>query len=127
MAESKLEKMMLAEKETLTKRREEIIAELATVDGELNKILRYFGEAPAPARTRATSSNASKAPRGENLARIKEILAKTPDGMKRDDVLRGLGVKGDKKAESAISQALMNAKKNKHIGYDENTKKYLAA
>jgi hypothetical protein len=93
----------------LDKRQKTLDEERITIKRELAAVTAYEtaknGRAPRPA------SGASRTPRGAKQETLLGIIGGRPDGMTRGEILEDLGVKGDKRAEGSISNALNSLKK----------------
>jgi hypothetical protein len=87
---------------------------------ELDKLMQHFGPVLGMDKPRkARAATGERAPRGERPEQVLSILRDAPDGLGRADILVKLGAKGDKKAEAAISNVLMNMKKANKLGSRE--------
>jgi hypothetical protein len=119
MAET-FEKMIERERERLTKAREDAEARLEEVQKEIADIDREFEAVEAYERIKtgkAQKSGASKEPgrqrarRGSRQEELLDLIERNPDGLSRREILEQLGLKGDKKGEASVSNALNNMKK----------------
>jgi hypothetical protein len=115
------------ERERLTKAREdaqarleEIQKEIADIDREFEAIEAYErvkadkprkGVAPSKGEAASKKPARQRARRGERQEELLNLIGENPDGLTRGEILEQLGVKGDKKAEASISNALNNLKK----------------
>ena len=63
-------------------------------------------------------SSGQRAPRGAMQTKILELLEGKPDGLGRADLIELGGYKGNKQAESSLSNALVTMKKNGTLGYN---------
>jgi hypothetical protein len=77
-----------------------------------------FDPSPAAATTARTRGRVSAftRPRGETANRILDLLQRHPDGMNRGQILEALGMRTDKSAASAASNALVLLRKQQKIG-----------
>jgi hypothetical protein len=119
--ESKAARILREDREALTKRREELTAELATVDDELMRISRYFGE---PAKKPRAPGPAGPVRRGAVQEAVFATIANKPEGMSRAEIVEAMGKKGDKTGEQSVSNALTALKKANKVA--SNDGKYLA-
>ena len=102
------------QKDDLTAQRQEIDTKLADIDRELFAIDAYeTAKAGKPATTpkppRAASTS-TRAPRGAKRDELLTLIKQRPN-LSRGDILETLGIKGDKKNEQSVSNALANLKK----------------
>jgi hypothetical protein len=79
----------------------------------------------APKRGKAKRSAARRAPRGEKLAAVLELVGQHPDGLSRGEILNVIGVKGDKSGEQSVSNALSALTKQNQLGKKDG--KYVPA
>src|SRR3954470_18604934 len=119
------EEMVERERERLTQDRKDAETRLQEVQNEIAKIDREFKAIEAYERIKTRKAQkgaaASKEPgqrarRGERQQEVLDLIGQHPDGLTRSEILERLGVKGDKKAEASISNALNNLKKNGRLG-----------
>jgi hypothetical protein len=134
------ETMIQNERERLIKAREdaqarleEIQKEIADIDREFEAIEAYervkadkLRKGVAPSKGEAASKKpGQRARRGERQQEVLDLVGQHPDGLTRSEILERLGVKGDKKAEASISNALNNLKKAGRLGSEG--KRYILA
>src|SRR3954469_20305424 len=114
------EEMVEKERERLTQARKDAETQLQKVQDEIAKIDREFEAIKAYEVVKAGKAQkgaaASKEPgqrarRGERQQEVLDLIGQHPDGLTRSEILERLGVKGDKKAEASVSNALNNLKK----------------
>ena len=128
MAEQTFETFIQKERERLSEPREDVLSrrvqceqELADIDKELTAISAYetvkAGKAP-----RATRTGTGKRRSGQRDAVLAEIKKHT-DGIGRAELLKAMGVKGDKSGSQSVSNALAALKKAGTIGAKDG--KYL--
>jgi hypothetical protein len=108
--------------EDLRAKQEELQAQRATIETELDALDTY--EAARSGKTRK-SRTASRAPRGSRQQSVLAVITKSKKGMTRGDILQAMGLKGNKGGERAISNALTALKKAKRV--ISKDRKYLAA
>lgn len=114
------EEMVEKERERLTQARKDAETRLQEVQDKIAEIDREFEaiEAYERIKTRKTQKGAAyhepgqRAPRGSRQQELLELIGQNPDGLTRGEILDELGVKGNKKAEASVSNAL-NAMKKK--------------
>jgi hypothetical protein len=126
MAEQTFETFVKKEQQRLAKlredaldRRKSIDDELAGIDKEMKAINAYVA-AKTGKPPRATGTGKRRT--GQREA-ILAVVNKHPDGIARANILKTMGVKGDKSAEQSVSNALANLKKAGKIGAKDG--KYL--
>ncbi len=108
--------------EELRAKQEELQAQRATIETELDALDTY--EAARSGKTRK-SRTVSRAPRGSRQQSVLAVIAKSKKGMTRGDILQAMGLKGNKGGERAVSNALTALKKAKSV--TSKDRKYLAA
>ena len=128
MAEQTFETFIKKERDRLSKLREDVLSrkaqcdqELADIDKELTAISAYEA-AKAGKAPRTTGAGTRKRRTGQRDAVLAEVK-KHADGISRADLLKAMGVKGDKSAEGSVSNALAALKKAGTIGAKDG--KYL--
>jgi hypothetical protein len=100
-------------------------AALAEAEANLAKVELYNPDrkhvpaAVALAAPKPRGPSGPRAPRGEWQGKILAALDNETDGLPRADLISRLGVRGDKKGESAVSNALVSMKKDGKLGYDK--------
>jgi hypothetical protein len=109
--------------EELRAKQEELQAQRATIENELNALDTY--EAAKSGKTRRPRKTASRAPRGFRQQSVLSVIAKSKKGMTRGDILQAMGLKGDEVGERAVSNALTALKKAKRV--TSKDRKYLTA
>src|SRR3954451_8755230 len=135
------ETMIQNERERLIKAREDAQAQLEKIQKEIADIDREFEAIEAYERVKADKPQkgvaaskggaTSKKPgrqrarRGERQQEVLDLIGQHPDGLTRSEILAEFGVKGDKKAEASISNALNNLKKDGRLGSEG--KRYILA
>jgi hypothetical protein len=92
--------------------------EIAEIDREFEAIKAYEVVKAGKAQKGAAASKepGQRARRGERQQEVLDLIGQHPDGLTRSEILERLGVKGDKKAEASISNALNNLKKTGRLG-----------
>lgn len=105
------------EREDLTAKREEIDTQLTAIDRELSAIGAYeavkTGKAPEPTLTPKAPrkvSDTSRAPRGSKKEELLKLIHDRK-GATRAQIIEAMGIKGDKSAESSVSNALSTLSK----------------
>ena len=129
------EEMVERERERLTQARKDAETRLQEVQNEIAQIDREFEAIKAYEVVKAgkpqKGAPASKEParqrarRGERQQEVLDLIGENPDGLTRSEILERLGVKGDKKAEASVSNALNNLKKAGRLGSEG--KRYVPA
>lgn len=93
-------------------RRSKIDEEIADVDKELKAITAY-----ETAKTgKPASKGITRTRDGSRRDAVVAVIKKHPDGISPVALIGELGVKGDKKAETAVRAALFNLKKAGKVG-----------
>src|SRR4051812_24892339 len=119
MAET-FETMVQKERERLTKARENALDRLEKVNEEIAAIDREFEAIEAYERIKMGKVQKGGGPReagrqrarkGSRQQELLELIERNPDGLSRREILEQLGLKGDKKSEASVSNALNNMKK----------------
>ena len=138
--EQSFEALMQAERERLTKEREEIFNQQQSLEERLTAInneLRAFdvfeqakqGKFPtttaAPSKARA-STGTRKGREGGKRDEILKLVQELGGGT-RAELIEKLGVKGNKSGEQSLSNALSNLKKQGKVTQDESGKYLVAA
>ena|SRR5215211_7358496 len=116
------EEMVEKERERLTQARKDAETRLQEVQNDIAKIDREFEAIEAYERVKTGKAqkgvaaskepNRQHAPRASRQQELLELIGQNPDGLTRSEILEELGVKGNKKAEASVSNAL-NAMKKK--------------
>jgi hypothetical protein len=106
--------------EDLGAKQEELEAQRATIETELDALDTYEAARSGTARKSRTGS---RAPRGSRQQSVLAIIAKSKKGMTRGDILQAM--EGDKAGERAVSNALTALKKAKRV--TSKDRKYQAA
>lgn len=108
--------------------------ELEAIERELAAITAYEeakGGRPARAGKRTTAKRAGKRTggrrglRGEKRQAVLDVVLQHPDGLARGEILKLMGVKGNKSGEQSVSNALMALTKQNQLGRREG--KYVPA
>ena len=134
-ADQTFETFMASERDRLKKAREEIFDQQEALEQKLNAInaeLRAIdayeavksGKAPAASGTTSRSRRAS-GKRGAKRDAVLEVIKNNPDGMTRGEIIEAMDSKGDKAAETSISNALTALKKANAVGTRDG--KYIPA
>jgi hypothetical protein len=97
-------------------RRQTIDAEIADIDREMRAIAAY--ETAKHGRSSSGTTATGRAPRGAQQETLLAMIGGRKGGMKRADILEEVGVKGDKKREASVSNALTNMKKAGKLNLD---------
>jgi chromosome segregation ATPase len=108
--------------EDLRAKQEELQAQRATIEAELDALDTY--EAARSGKARKTRGTVSRAPRGSRQQSVLAVIAKSKKGMTRGDILQAMGLKGNEAGERAVSNALTALKKAKRV--TSRDRKYLA-
>lgn len=108
-----LSQLIEQEKETLTKRRDELKEELQKIEQELAGVYAYEAAklGKPPTTPRAPSTGRRSGIRNDVLT----VIAASEAGMTRAELLEHFDAKGDKKQEQSISNALNNLNKSAQI------------
>ena len=107
------------------KRRAAIDDELAEIDRLLNAANAYEAALTGKSTSRKGTGTASRTP--GRTAGVLQLLKDNPDGFKRADLMKKLGVSGDKKQENSVSTALANLKKKGEVDRKTDTGHWVAA
>src|SRR4051812_1854319 len=119
MAET-FEEMVERERERLTQARKDAETRLKEVQNEIAEIDREFEAIEAYERVKtgkaqkgkdAKESGRQRAPRGSRQQELLDLIGQHEEGLTRREILDELGLKGDKKAEASVSNALNQMKK----------------
>jgi hypothetical protein len=114
------EEMVEKERERLTQARKDAETQLQEVQDKIADIDREFEAIEAYERIKAqkteegeaaSKKSGQRARRGERQQEVLDLIGQHPDGLTRSEILERLGVKGDKKAEASVSDALDILKK----------------
>src|ERR1700730_6162076 len=98
--------------EDLRAKQEELQAQRATIETELEALDNY--EAARSGKTRKSKA-ASRAARGSRQQSVLEFVSKYKKGIARGDILQAMGIKGNKRGEQSVSNALSALKKAKKV------------
>src|SRR5215211_5567898 len=108
------EEMVGRERERLTKLREDAEVQLKEVQDKIATIDREFEAIEAYERVKTGKAQKSKAPkesdrqrapRGSRQQELLDLIGRNPDGLSRSEILKELGLKGNKSAEASVSNA----------------------
>lgn len=99
-------------------RRDAIDTELGGIDKELSAIAAYEAAKTGKVATTRASSG-TRAPKGQRREQVRKILANNTDGLTPVEIIKAVGAYGDKQAESAYRQAILNMTKTKELGKKE--------
>ncbi len=108
--------------EDLRAKQQELQAQRATIETELDALETYEAARSGKARK---SEAASRAPRGFRQHSVLSVIAKSKKGITRGEILQAMGLKGNKVGERSVSNALTALKKAKRV--TSRDRKYLAA
>lgn len=111
----------------------EIDRELEELESEITAITAYEqakGGKPARAEKAAAKragkrTGGQRARRGEKRQAVLDVVKQHPDGLTRGEILKLMGVKGDKSGEQSVSNALSALSKQNQLGRREG--KYIVA
>lgn len=117
-----LEQIIARERETLTTKRKaildqqkELAKQLTELEREFTAVAAYEAAKKGKTITIGGGATGSRAPRGQRQQQIIDVLNQNPNGIGRAEILEALGIKGDKKGEQSVSNALNNMKKSNKI------------
>ena len=117
------EEFVRKEREELSRRRDELVEQKRDLDRQLQKIEQEFAAVDAYERAK---KGGGAAPAGSGSRRrtgirqnVLEVIKRHRNGIKRADILEEMSVKGDKRAEQSISNALSNLKKQGQIRLED--------
>lgn len=117
--------MMATERERLNTALSEVADKIAALNEEAAGYRRELSAIDAYERAKtgtsngARTGNGTRSPRGAKQETLFSLIQGSGDGMTRAQILEAVGVKGDKKAEGSISNALTNMKKAGKIGLND--------
>lgn len=111
--------MIGKERERLATIRQEALARRKAVDDEIAAIDREMKAITAyeTAKSGKQPTNGTRSPRdGSRRQAVLDIINKTPDGIGPIAIIEQMGLRGDKKGETAVRAMLFQLKKGKVIG-----------
>ncbi len=104
-----LDALMTQERDKLLKQREEAQALLAEANAKLQRIEAYLGvTVPTEKKTRAPRQTGKR-------SELLNLIATSPDGLTRAELIDKLGIRDDKKATMSMSNALSALKKGGQV------------
>ncbi|HUF55390.1 MAG TPA: hypothetical protein VMM55_02395 [Thermohalobaculum sp.] len=124
---AEFEEFVRKEREGLSRRRNELIDQRKDLDRQIQEIEREFAAVEAYERAKkgggATPVASGSRRRTGIRQNVLEVIKRNKGGIKRADILDKMSVKGDKRAEQSISNALSNLKKQGHITLEDGAYK----
>jgi hypothetical protein len=116
MATPTFEAMMVAERKRLTGLLDDVAAKVTSLNTEAAGYKRELAavnayDAAKNGKPPSARSGGSRGPRGSKQDTLVALLASHPDGLTRGEIIDALGVKGDKRGEGSVSNALTTMKK----------------
>lgn len=120
------------ERERLDRQRADVLSKKADLDNELQSIEREMAAITAYERAKVGKSAASALQSARRNGRrsgrrqeVLDLLKGSPDGLSRREILERLDVKGERREEQSVSNALSALKKAGQLGQEGG--KYVAA
>ena len=124
------EEYVRKEREELTRRRDEINRQKQELDGRLKEIEREFAAVEAYERAKKGGGAGVSPTGGKRRTGVRrnvlEVIKRHRDGLKRAEILEQMKVKGDKRAEQSVSNALSNLKKQGEVRLEDGVYKAAA-
>jgi hypothetical protein len=129
MAEERFAEFVARERERLHGEREAVLvsqreleAKLAGIDRELSALDAYEATKSGKPALTQPRARAPRARRHGRREKVLEVIRQHPDGLARKDILERMGLRGDKSAEMAVSNALTALAKANQIRRGEDRK-----
>jgi hypothetical protein len=116
-----------AEREALFSQQHDLAQKLLAINNELRAIDAYeAAKSGKPAATRSTGGRRTSAARsGSKREGILRVIKDYPGGLARAEILEKMGLKGDKKGEMSVSNALTALTKGNQVARHDG--KYVVA
>ena len=124
---AEFEEYVRKERDELTRRRDEIKRQKQDLDRQIQEIERKFAAVEAYERARKGGGAGASGGGGKRRHRVRqhvlELVGRHRDGIKRAEILEEMQVKGDKRAEQSVSNALSNLKKQGQVRLEDGAYK----